>query len=252
MEFPKIGLKIRSNNLDLIRKHDFFDFFEVYIDPDFDPRSLDRYTGYDITIHAGHFEHGFDPGDASKITLNEKAIVKALEAADAVRSPWVIVHPGHRLDPRSEQQMLDFLDDHRDRRLVFENCIAEDLTEGGLEYLFCLPHEMQNLLRRYNTKMCLDFGHAIVTANSLGLKPSELVSGFMVLEPACFHVSGIRMDSDRDTHLHLYEQGVASEFMPLVNKHVTLETPFQDLRDADLQRRDIQVFKDMHSRTKPI
>jgi len=176
--------------------------------------------------------------------LCNQIIEIAKKAADIVQSPWIIVHPGHNLSEKSKENMLDFFDQINDKRIIFENCPAIDNTENGLKYLFSLPGEMKELMERHQAGFVLDFGHAICTANTLGLDVDDVINGFLELKPTCFHISGIELDSNSDTHLHLYEVGNEMDYLKEIGKEksVTFETPAKDLRNKEAQQKDIELF----------
>jgi len=241
----KIGLKIRKDNLDLITKfEDIYDFFEIYIDPEFPLEQLKQFSGRDITIHAAHYDDKFDPSDVSLHEFCRKVVKLAVNAADIVNSPWIIVHPGQKLSDMSKENMFAFFNDNWDKRFVFENCPAVDYSEAGAKYLFALPDEMKYLTGRFKTNFVLDFGHAICTANALGLNVDGLINEFIALNPKCFHVSGIEKNSKKDTHLHLFDVNNNMEYLKKIRggKYFTFETPSADLRNRELQQKDIGIF----------
>ena len=51
-----------------------------------------------------------------------------------------------------------------------------------------------------NMGLCLDFGHAVKAAVSLGVDYKEYVKGFMRFEPRVFHVSDRTLSEERDEH----------------------------------------------------
>ncbi len=240
-----IGLKIRKDNLDLIDEYDdLFDFFEIYIDPGFPLKKLSEYSHKNITIHAAHFADGFDPSNPDLREVSKSIIDLAVKAADITGSPWIIVHPGHDLSTASKRNMINFFNKNWDDRIIFENCPAIDFTEDGLRYLFSLPDEMKFLIKKFNTGFVLDFGHAICTANTLKLDVNSLIKEFLELNPRCFHVSGISLNSNKDTHLHLFETDNKMLYLRGLdkNKYFTFETPAKDLRIIGLQKKDIVFF----------
>ena len=241
----KLGLKIRENSLNLINKYkNFFDFYEIYINPNFNLELLKKLK-CKITIHAAHFEDGFDPSNINKYKLNLKILLKAIEAANIVRSPWIIVHPGHLFSDKSKKNMLEFFDKNWDNRIIFENCPAIDFTENKRKYLFSSPKEMRLLLKRYNAQFVLDFGHAICTANVLKNNPITIINNFLKLNPICFHLSGIDIDSKIDTHKNLFEVKNDFNFIKKIKKsqYVTLETYKSDLHKKSFQLKNINLIK---------
>lgn len=239
------GLKIRKNNLESINIFgNIFDFTEIYIDLKFPLDKLKKYFGKNITIHAAHYEDGFDPSNKDSFELNKNILELAAKAADIVDSPWIIVHPGHNLSSNSQKNMFEFFDKYWDSRIIFENCPAIDNAENGLKYLFSLPNDLKNLLHRYRAGTILDFGHAICTANTLNLKVDQLINEFYELKPVTFHISGIELNADTDSHLHLFEVENNMEYLRKIpnNKLVTFEVPNEGVKDKNKLLKDIEVF----------
>ena len=54
--------------------------------------------------------------------------------------------------------------------------------------------------------LCLDFGHAVKAAVSLGVDYKEYVKGFMRFEPRVFHVSDGTLSEERDEHRGIGEE----------------------------------------------
>jgi len=237
----KIGLKLYPQNLDLVEKYnDLFDFFEVLIEPDFDVNNLKHYDK-EITIHAAHGTFGLDLADSKKEELNKEILEKARKAADIVDSKFIIVHPGHKKNENSERNMLNFLKNNFDKRFIFENClISEDRRS-----LFSTPEEMKKLLEQFNIGMCLDFEHAIISANFLKKDPLKFIKSFLELNVKCFHVSGVSMDTIKGMHNHLFEVDNNYEFLKWIpkNKYITFETRYHITKNKDFVLKDIEFLK---------
>ena len=242
----KKGLKLWKDNLHLIEEYkDLYDFFEIYIDPDFPLEELKKYSTYNITIHAAHNRHDFNPSDKDKHKLCKKILDLALKAAEIVNSPWIIAHVGPDHDKNSKKNMLEFFDDNWNEKVIFENCTLVDYTNNDTKYLFSLPEEMKELLSRYNAKMVLDFGHAICSANILKKNPEKLIDEFLELKPICFHVSGIEMNSVSDTHLNLFAVDSKMEYLKKIkaDKFVTFEVDYQTNKNRNAQIKNIKFFE---------
>jgi len=247
----KIGLKIWADKLDLMDKFgDLFDFFEILAEPNLDIKLLKDYN-FPIMMHVAHSMFGFNPSDKKKLGLNKQLLTKAIEAADAVDSRWIVVHPGYGLNPDAKEVMLSFYDDNFDKRFIFENCPTPDLSYNGHIYHFSIPSEMRQLLKRFNAGMVLDFGHATATANNLGKDPKVMIQEFFELNPKYFHLSGVDSDSKKDMHKHLFEVDNDFDFLKQIKKgkFVAFETGVEGIRDRKMHEKDIEVVRqivDLH------
>jgi len=90
--------------------------------------------------------------------------------------------------------------------------------------------------------LCLDFGHAVKAAVSLGLDYKEYVQGFMGLEPKVFHMSDGTFSEEKDEHLNIGEGEYDFRYLlQCINDNpfgfVTIETPRvnQKSLDEDIQ-----------------
>ena len=63
------------------------------------------------------------------------------------------------------------------------------------------PTQIEELIEDTDMGLCLDFGHAVKAAVSLGVDHKEYVQRFMELQPRVFHMSDGRLSEERDEHL---------------------------------------------------
>jgi len=237
----KIGLKLFPQNLNLIDKYgDLFDFFEVFIIPEFDINKLKK-IDREITIHATHSGFGVDLGNFEKYNLNKQMLDKAKKAADIVNSKYIVVHPGINKNEDSESIMFDFLRDNFDNRFIFENCIINEKKNS----LFSTPNKMGKLLEKFNTGMCLDFEHAIVSANNLGKDAEKFIKDFLKLNPQYFHVCGASIDAKEGRHKHLFEVEDDYEYLRWIpkNKYICLETRHHITKKRECQVKDLELVR---------
>ena len=203
----KIGLKATETE-DIERYGHLFDYAEMFIHNNLDIPSLEKYKSKIAIIHAAHSRSaGFDLADPEKSQTNLNVINRAKKAAKKVGSKLIILHPGFYHGPESIEIMANLLEENYDERFVIENCIIRK-PEHGLSYLCSTSEEMKDFLGRFESlglKMgtVLDFSHAKLTANTLGLNPYKVIEEFKQLNPACYHVSGSSMYPTDDPHNHL-------------------------------------------------
>lgn len=232
-----LGLKFFSDNLSNINNLlPDFDYAEIYIRPnvDFDKlKKMRKKHSIEFTLHAAHWEDGFDLSIADNEKHNLQLLNIAKQAADVLDSQFIIVHPGRIYDENSKQNMFDFLDKYFDERFIFENCPAVDQTDHNSKYLFATPQEMQTLLIRYKAGLALDYSHAICSANVLKKDPLSFIEDFYNLKPNYFHLTGVQMDSTFDNHQHL---GLANNDYSFLKQlpstyHLTLEVPIDNRKE---------------------
>lgn len=247
----KIGLKLYPDKMHIIEKfRELFDYFEMLVTPELDLNIL-KNLSTEITLHAAHLIFGFNMADPAKTEHNHKLLSKAVEAADIVDAKWIVVHPGWDVGAGSEKTILDFLKDNFDKRFIFENVpIRADPKEN--KYLFSTPDTMARLLKIFNAKMLLDFSHAIVTANTLGLDPYQVIKDFEKLNPRSYHISGEEMYADNDNHKNLFDVSNDFRFLKWIDhtKYITLETDHTTYEDKEAHLKNIEIIRSLTQRQK--
>lgn len=246
----KIGMRITPGTMkrNIASYSGMFDYFEMYANPETDFSAMHA-ENTEINVHAAHIVHGFDLGDASKNETNNRILNKAKEAADALGSDTIVIHPGLISSPDSKKIMIEFLGRNYDERFAFENCILYDKTQKSRSYLFSTPDEMAQLVDMFGARFVFDIGHAICTANSTGKNPHKMISEFMELKPDYFHLSGIDIDSTYDTHHHL--AGTRNNYayirdMP-ANSRVTLECGVSERDPLSDYLSDLSIIKQVRN-----
>ncbi|MFA6171606.1 MAG: TIM barrel protein [Patescibacteria group bacterium] len=204
----KRGLKLWTTNqgeviseakelLDLGR----VDFLELYYHPDSKDWSRFKiFRGKMVTIHATHYDHGFD-----LMSLNEGMLEiykdKILPLADYFESPYIILHPGVRGNKEKFSANLDRL---YDQRLIIENMPKVSLD--GQNFFGYSLDELKWIKEEKEINFCLDIPHAIVSANRQNIDYKKFIDDLALeLKPAYFHISGVNIKSKKDEHLNLWE-----------------------------------------------
>jgi len=239
----KLGLK--TYPLDLERAMSFpdlFDFIELLIPIDFDPKELLQYS-FPINIHAAHDKFGYNPADPKQKEINEIIIQKALEAADLTNAEYIVVHPGRSSNKEDESNVLDFFDDKFDKRMLIENCpIGTDKNK----FFFSTPLSIKKFLLRYNTSFLFDVGHAIISANNQNKAPTALVEEFSKLNPKVHHVYGTNINSTlTEHHKHFHQVESDYSYLSLLNPDsiFTLETEWVSQSTREDYEKNISFLK---------
>lgn len=200
----KVGFKFFPDRFELIPQYQkYADFIEIMITPDLDITMIPQ-CEIPLTVHAPHGGFGFNPGDKNLRKHNQDLLKKAITVAREIKSPWVVTHVGFPVDNQSEETALNFFKENYHPLIVFENCaiVGENHSLNRL-YSYNTPEGMEILLDYFQGRMLLDFEHAIQTANLHKKDPKAMIDQFFILQPDCFHISGIDLDAQEPVHGHL-------------------------------------------------
>jgi len=221
----KLGLKLWSTNRDLLPEAlnlvqtGVFQYIELKVVPGTDLQPFA--TDIPFVIHAPDEGLGFDIGDSNQAKTRE-LLRECLDFAKTVAVEYVILHAG-RGPMCSAVSFLDSIDDHR--------IVIENMPKVGIDGAFMIgfiPDHISDLKKRFG--FCLDFGHAIKAARSLGVAYKDLVGDFMKQHPDMFHVSDGFIEHEIDEHLPIGSGNFDISYLKrCVEKSdkrlVTLETP---------------------------
>jgi len=242
----KFGLKLWSTNTDLIDQavhlidEKIFDYIELFVIPDstITPFLID----IPYIIHIPHEKFGVNPGNTARKEYTMQMINESITWADRLNAKYLILHAGHG----SMESAKDLLRGLSDNRLLIENVPKVGL--GGEAMIGYSPEQIKDLIGSSGMGLCLDFGHAVKAAVSLGVDYKEYIKKFIEREPRMFHVSDGWLDEERDEHLGIgegdYDLGF---FMKCVersySKIVTIETPRMELRSLKEDLNNINKLK---------
>lgn len=231
----KIGLKLWSTNTDCyyneaIRLYnaEVFDYIELYIVPD-TTNTISKWKKLNIPfiIHCPHFAHGFNLAKFEKKEYNFAIYKQVKEFADKLNAKYIIFHGG--IDGNVEETAKQLASFNEPRALI-ENkpMIALPNKMGGK---FCRGYnikEIKQIIETANCGFCLDFGHAICSANSQGKDIYGYCREFIKFNPNMFHLTDNEdVTSPYDSHLHLKTGTLnISEIKTMLprNAIITLET----------------------------
>jgi len=244
MKGIKIGLKFRSNELDLIGRipldiKELIDYLEILIIPNELKDIAGLNEDYPYVVHVPHSNYGVNIGDPEKREFSLGMIKKSLDIADKLGSEYVILHPGFG-DYHSVEEILGEISD---KRITLENMPKVGLHGG--ECLGYSPETMKNLLEKFGMNFCLDLGHAYKAGISTGENYKDMIRRFLELEPSMFHLSDGNIDEEKDEHLSLGKgefnlSYLADCISKSRSRMVTLETPRQSF---DEDRENILYLK---------
>ena len=224
----KFGLKLWSINTDLIDQavhlidEKVFDYIELMVIPDSEIKPFLIDVPY--IIHIPHEKFGVNIGDPAANEYSLQKINESITWADWLDAKHLILHAGHG----SMHHATNLLRELSDSRLLIENMPKVGL--GGEAMIGYSPAQIEKLIGDNDMGLCLDFGHAVKAAVSLGMDYKEYVQGFMELEPKVFHVSDGWLGEEKDEHLGIGEGEYDFGFLMgcverSETKMVTVETP---------------------------
>jgi endonuclease IV len=193
------------------------DHIQVLVVPepqrDFQAR-LDRLAGIDalIIVHAPHHQHGVNPcapaafgrmHPEEAIKHIESAMQQTFEAADALGSPYIVLHAG-RYERGGKTTAIEtfneFLDLYNDPRFCLENLPS---VYGSSQFIGTTAGELSRISRGRITTFCLDFAHLYCTVNYRALSYAEELASFEDHTIALHHLSNSVRGSITDQHLEI-------------------------------------------------
>lgn len=242
------GLKLWSINRELfeqakkIIEGEIFQYLELYAVPGtFNENRFKELRDLPIVIHAPHFKHNFNLSKLNLKENNKKIFLETQRFADFFDSQYIIIHPGFGGTIDSLKIQLSELNDNR---IVMENMPKVSLnSELTIGYR---PEQIKEFLEIGSFNFCLDFAHAIKAAISQNLNYKDYLREFLKLKPMMGHISGGRLNNEKDEHLNFGQGDFDLKFLKkLIEenniKKVTLETPKnnglkQDIKNLEYLR----------------
>jgi endonuclease IV len=231
----KIGLKLWSSNdfyIDLalsLFEDDIFNYIELFIEPD-SLGFIDQWRSVDIpfVLHAPHSMTGLNPADADCEVRNFDLIQQVDEYRKALDPKYIIFHPG--VDGDIKETIRQFCG-IRSRFAGIHKCmLVENKPLKGLNGERCIgfaPAEIERITHACDIGICLDFGHALAAANSLGVPSEIILEEFRWQDPAIYHLSDGDVSAEIDSHWNLGRGSYPiAEFIDTLpeDASITLET----------------------------
>lgn len=202
----KIGLKLWSSNDYYVKpavvlyEKGLFDYIELYSQPGTFGKYSPFWKDLDIPyhIHAPHFSEGMNLAKKENERSNLLLAEEALRYADTLKADKVIIHPGVSGDTGETIRQLNLIND---KRLIVENKPYFSV-DGKYVCNGYSPEELERIMNETGLGFCLDFGHAICSANAQKLEPMGYIAMFLELKPAMYHLTDGDYNSPYDSHQH--------------------------------------------------
>ncbi len=230
-----IGLKLWSTDTGLIERSSelarkrLFDYLELYVVPN-SGDTLERWTEWAIpkVLHAPHSLGGLNMAESGVVASKRHIFEEVERFREALQPKHMIFHPG--IEGKLTDAKSNFAELAERYPAIAEIALIENKPLKGLNDEICLGatrKEISELMEAGGMGFCLDFGHAIAAANSLGKPWKEHVEDFLELTPSVFHLSDGDINAEIDAHWNLgkgsYPIAELAELLPN-NAWVTLET----------------------------
>ena len=203
----RLGLKLGSRDTqytDDIRRYyeqGVFQYIELFtLTGSYDDTvSYWKQFGIPFGIHAPHSAAGLNLADASAREANKSKIAEAVRFADSLKAEYIIFHSGVNGEP---EEVVDQLSPFADGRFLIENKPVR-----GLDGSHCVGSSYGELKKIIDgigkgCGFCLDFGHAICAANTLGRESLGFIDELRRLNPRVYHLTDGDYQSELDSHLH--------------------------------------------------
>jgi len=204
----QLGLKLGSKdtsyteNILSFYQAEYFQYIELFAVPKSFDDTIEYWKQFPIptVIHAPHSFAGMNLSLPEERENNKKKIKETFQFADTLKSEYIIFHSGVNGNiEETINQLRPFID---------SRCLIENKPMRGINEEKCLgstPEEINHILNELQAGFCLDFGHAICTANSLKKNPIEFIKEFFPFNPRIYHLTDGDYKSEKDTHLHYGE-----------------------------------------------
>ena len=243
----KIGLKLWSPNTDYylqeaarLYKGGYFDYIELCIVPGTmhtacEWKKLKDNLNIPFALHAPHSALGINLSDAQKEKENIEAYEEVAFFAELLEPIYTVFHAGVNGSIKETIRQLNII---KPQNAVIENkpyktIYGEPICRGAVK------EEITAVLDSFDCGFCLDIGHAICAANSLGKEPYAFLEELNKLKPVCYHMSDNIIDSDIDGHMHFGQGNYdIQKILSIINKdkYVAIET----LKDSKTNLKDFE------------
>ena len=199
------GLKLGSREISYTEQifslyHEgYFQYIELFAVPGSFHETIGYWKqfSFPFVIHAPHSFAGMNIALFEERENNKNKIQETIKFADALNAEYIIFHSGVNGDT---EETISQLQPFADSRFLIENKPLKGLN--GEKCLGATFKELKYIIKKLQVGFCLDFGHAICTANSIKRKPIKFINKLFTLNPKMFHLTDGDYFSEYDTHYH--------------------------------------------------
>ena len=219
-----IGLKLWSTNTGAyfqeaqrLYRDGIYDYIELYVVPHtLETLPLWQRLEIPYVIHNPHSAQGFNLADKSKRDSNRLIYKQTKQFADVLQAAHIIFHGGK---DGSIEETVAQLSAFREPRALIENLPVCPLPNSPYKYCRGATfEELYFIKNETNCGFCLDFGHAVCSANAQGKDSFAFLKELMSLDPQMYHLSDlINAHSFHDSHTHL---GMGTFDIPKIQREI--------------------------------
>ena len=153
-----------------------------------------------FTLHAPHSVFNVNLADKNQFEFNKEIFNTQVDKyAEELDVQYVVVHPGKLGNIEETVRQLNIINP---KRMAIENKPIISRKTMERTYRGAIPEEIKYVRENHPCGFCLDISHCMSTANELGKDPYELLKEFQELKPTSYHISGNKLDSLIDLHIH--------------------------------------------------
>ncbi len=202
-----LGLKLGSRDTrytdELLRYYNegVFQYIELFALSGRYDETVSYWKQFDIPfgIHAPHSAAGLNLASSTDREANKPKIAEAVRFADALRAEYIIFHSGTN---GQTDEVVRQLSPFADGRFLIENKPVRGLD--GSSCVGSTYDDLKLIIDRIGKGcgFCLDFGHAICAARTLGKDPMAFIGELTGLRPRVYHLTDGDYQSELDSHLH--------------------------------------------------
>ena len=184
-------------------KNWFFDFVELYVIPwhfNIDVLKTFVENNIQISIHAPHWAHWFNPIDSNN---NSEEIWKEIKQYIDFLNPFqIIVHPEIWTDAKILEKRLKHFDD---KRIIIENMPKKSSLLANTEFYWYSLYQIKEI-KKITPWFCFDFAKAKSSANSEKLDIIDFYNDLLYeMTTNYVHIAWFLSDTEIDEHFDLWE-----------------------------------------------
>jgi endonuclease IV len=249
----KLGLKLYSTNKDYVEparklyETGCYDFIELLSVPDSYTATINwwKLLGIPFTLHAPHFGFGVNLGRRESLEFNMRIANEVRLFSDALNARHCIYHPGTDSDINESARQFSLI---KGQNVLVENKPYTTM-DGKHRCIGTSYEDIKKVMDVSGVGFCLDIGHCIAYAESIGEDWHGLFKQFLSLKPAAFHVSDGFLRTGKDTHEHIGKGNYNwSEILPFIPKNslITIETKKDYPDNLDDFAADARTFRKLY------
>lgn len=237
MKYLNLGFKIYSdevnkydNEVIKILNKNLFSYIELFINPDTtetiqDWKKFKKKIGLPFTLHAPHSIYNINLADENQFEFNKKILKQQVDIfTEELNAEYVVVHPGKQHNIEETVRQLKLINP---KKIAIENKPLISKKTMTPTYRGGVVEEIKYVRDNYECGFCLDISHCMSTANAINKNPYEYLQEFQKLNPTCYHISGNKLSSMVDLHLHFTDcDWDLSKIFQIIDtsKNITVET----------------------------